>query len=352
MINDKSVNEIIQELDKWIATNPDARELKRALAVKLAFLGWAYRAISTLLNVSMAFVSKWKTQFEQGGMEALKLGYKGSKSYLNDEQKQQTLQWLNQQEYWSVSELECYLAEQFDVEFKSLTSYYNILKEAGISWQKAQIKNPKQDLEKVEQRTKEISEILEKELPEIKAGKVVVYAIDEVHLVEGDLISHLWGKTQERVNIPLVNPRNRQTYYGALNLVNQDLVLEKYEAGNAESTVDFLRKLLKMHPNQKVVIFWDGAKYHTGEVMKSFLEEINGNLEPQQWRLMCNLFAPYAPKENPIESIWLSLKSLLRICHRFCKNFRIMKSIFELFAKVKLYTVPNLTNYDAFSCLV
>lgn len=352
MINEKSVNEIIQELDEWMDTKIDARELKRALAVKLAFLGWAYRAIGSLLNISVSFVSKWKTLFEEGGVEALRLGYEGSKGYLNDEQKQQTLQWLNQQEYWSLSELECYLLEQFDVEFKSLTSYYNILKEADISWQKAQVKNPRQDPTKVEQKNKEISEILEKELPEIKAGKLVVYAIDEVHLVEGDLISHLWGKTQDRVNLQLENPKNRQTYYGALNLVTQDLVLEKYEAGNAESTVDFLRKLLEMHPDQKILIFWDGAKYHTGEVMKNFLEEINGNLDPRQWRLVCNLFAPYYPKGNPIESIWLSLKSLLRTCHRFCKNFKMMKSIFELFAKVKLYTVPNLTKYNAFSCLV
>jgi transposase len=352
MISEKSVHEIIQELDTWMSASTDSRELRRALAVKLTFLGWAYRAVASLLNVSISFVSKWKKMFEEGGVEALKLGYQGSKSYLNHEQKQQTLQWLNEQEYWSVSELECYLAEQFDVEFKSLTSYYEILKNAGISWQKAQIKNPKQDLKKVQRRNQEISKILEKELPAIKSGTLVVYAIDEVHLVEGDLVSHLWGKTKERINLQLENPKNRQTYYGALNLVTQELVLEKYEAGNAESTVDFLRKLLAMHPNQKVVIFWDGAKYHTGEVMKSFLEEINGNLAPQQWKLVCNLFAPYFPKGNPIESIWLSLKSLLRMCHRFCRKFKVMKSIFELFAKVKLYTVPNLTKYDAFSCLV
>ncbi|MBJ7899100.1 MAG: IS630 family transposase, partial [Cyanobacteria bacterium RI_101] len=130
----------------------------------------------------------------------------------------------------------------------------------------------------MQQRNQEISKILERELPAIKSVTFVVYAIDEVHLEEGGLVSHLWGKTQDRVNLQLENPKNRQTYYGALNLVTQDLVLEKYEADNAESTVDFLRKLLEMHPNQKILIFWDGAKYHTGEVMKSFLEEINGNL--------------------------------------------------------------------------
>ena len=34
----------IKELDEFITTNPDSRELKRALAVKLALQGWKYEA--------------------------------------------------------------------------------------------------------------------------------------------------------------------------------------------------------------------------------------------------------------------------------------------------------------------
>ena len=47
-------------------------------------------------------------------------------------------------------------------------------------------------------------------LPDIKAGNNIVYAIDEVHLLEGDLISHLWGDTKKRLKIPLINYKNRQ----------------------------------------------------------------------------------------------------------------------------------------------
>jgi transposase len=36
-----------------------------------------------------------------------------------------------------LSGLECYLIDHFDVVFKSSTSYYELLKEAKISWQKA-----------------------------------------------------------------------------------------------------------------------------------------------------------------------------------------------------------------------
>ena len=86
--------------------------------------------------------------------------------------------------------------------------------------------------------------------------------------------------------------------------------------------------------------------------MKKFLAEINGELKPEEWQITCHLFAPYAPEENPIEAIWLSLKNLLRRCYRFCKSFPIMKKLFNLFVKFKLFTFPNLKTYDAFSCLI
>ena len=64
--------------------------------------------------------------------------------------------------------------------FKSPTSYYSLLKEAKIGWQKAQPQNPLQDPELVKKRNEEIKDILEELSPEINGEEVAVYAIDEV----------------------------------------------------------------------------------------------------------------------------------------------------------------------------
>lgn len=53
----------------------------------------------------------------------------------------------------------------------------------------------------------------------------------EVHLLEGDLISHLWGDSKERLNIPIMNEKNRQTYYGTLNLSKNELIIQGYKTG-------------------------------------------------------------------------------------------------------------------------
>ncbi len=189
-------------------------------------------------------------------------------------------------------------------------------------------------------------------MPKIKEGKLAVYAFDEVHLLEGNLISPLWGNSQERLKIPILNEKNRQTNYGALDLINQDLIVRAYEAGNGDSTVKFIQELIQLNPDKQIIIFWDGAAYHRGELIRELLKIINQGLPPEEWKVTCYLFAPYAPEHNPIEAVWLSLKSLLRRCYRFCKNFTIMKRLFKCLVDFKLFNFPNLKKYDAFSCLI
>jgi transposase len=343
----------IQDLDRWIQTNPDVREFKRAIAVKLSIQGWLYRGIAEILNVSKSFISKWRRRFEENGVAGLRLSYQGSQGFLTPEQKQEVLVWLQQREAWDLSELECYLIEQYDVVFRSPTSYYNLLKEAKISWQKAQAKSARQDLEKIQERIQEIRDVLEAKKEDIQAGKYAVYAIDEVHLLEKDLISKLWGDRKERLTIALENEKNRQTYYGALNVLEPELYLAAFPRGNGEHTVQFLKQLMTNIPtDKKILIFWDGAGYHKGKEVKKFLAEVNQEKPEEQWRITCYFLPPYAPQENPIEAVWLQLKNLLRKCYRFGKSFYIIKRLFQMFADYKLFNFPNMEKHDIFSCII
>ena len=87
--------------------------------------------------------------------------------------------------------------------------------------------------------------------------------------------------------------------------MNQELILGEYKKGDGESTVDFVSQLIKKTPHQKNILFWDGATYHKGELMREFLSKFNADLSKKDWPVTCHLFAPYAPEENPIEAVWL-----------------------------------------------
>ena len=70
------------------------------------------------------------------GVKSLKLQYKGTQGYLKAVEKQQIIQWIRAQSYLRLSDLQKYLKKQYDVVFDILQSYYNLLKEAGITWEK------------------------------------------------------------------------------------------------------------------------------------------------------------------------------------------------------------------------
>ena len=81
-------------LEAFIKSDIDARELKRAIAVKMAFSGNIYHEISKILGVSKFFVGYWKKQFETKGIAGIKLGHKGSKGYLTSGQNTEVIEWL------------------------------------------------------------------------------------------------------------------------------------------------------------------------------------------------------------------------------------------------------------------
>ena len=88
------VGEVIAELQEFIAQNANAREVRKGLAIKLVYQGYLYEEIQTILGVSLSSITGWKQVYEENGIDGLKLKYKGRKSYLNTEQKQEVLCWL------------------------------------------------------------------------------------------------------------------------------------------------------------------------------------------------------------------------------------------------------------------
>jgi len=82
-----------------------------------------------------------------------------------------------------------------------------------------------------------------------------VVFVDECHLLWGDLCGYVWGKTDERIEVPIINERSKQTYYGAVNLSTQQCLIQAYKTGNSESTIAFLISLKPMSESQ-IALLW------------------------------------------------------------------------------------------------
>lgn len=151
---------------------------------------------------------------------------------------------------------------------------------------------------------------------------------DECHLCWGDTCGYVWGKRNAAVGVPMLNQRQRQTYYGALNLLTGDFHPQAAAAGNGEHTVNFIQHCQSLYPGKRLLWLWDGASYHRGQDMTDFLTKENQGKEEADWKVTCMRFAPNAPEQNPVEDVWLQAKNHLRKQFAANKTFAEVKACF------------------------
>jgi len=99
------LQQAIAELEEFIVQNLNVREVRKGLAVKLVYQGYLYEEIQRILGVSLGSITGWKQVYEENGIDGLRLNYKGRKSYLSTEQREEVLSWLQTKDYWEIGEL-------------------------------------------------------------------------------------------------------------------------------------------------------------------------------------------------------------------------------------------------------
>lgn len=168
-MSNQDIKIAIAELQEFIALRPNGREVRKALAVKLVYQGYLYEEIQTILDVSLGSISGWKQAYELQGIDGLRLNHKGRISYLNSEQKEEVLSWLQTKNCWELRELEYKLAFEYNVVYESKQSYYNWFNAAGISWKKTTKLNP-DAVEQKKRRLKACWQAIEKNSKQVNSG--------------------------------------------------------------------------------------------------------------------------------------------------------------------------------------
>lgn len=82
-------------------------------------------------------------------------------------------------------------------------------------------------------------------------------------------------------------------------------------------SVKFLKKLTKRYSGKKILLLWDGAPWHRGEV-KDYLKG--------KHHLEILYFPSYSPELNPQEGVWK--KTRTAISHNHEEDFNILISKF------------------------
>jgi transposase len=177
-------------------------------------------------------------------------------------------------------------------------------------------------------------------------GERVLLFLDECFLLWGDLCGYAWGKRNERVTIPIGNPKERQAFYGGVDAHSGEMHLARYPKAESVATTDFLAELLIRYPKAKLTICWDNASWHQGEEITRFLTEVNGNLAPEDWRITLINFATHDPEQNPIEEVWHQGKTDLREQRLEATHFSQVIDAFETRLERHIFNFPKLRMYE------
>jgi transposase len=146
----------MDSLGQMIEEAQDARELKRALSVKMVLAGMGTREIGELLQVTPRYVRKWRGRYEREGVEGLQVRYRGSESYLSVEQRQGLEDWLGRQETITLEAVRDEIEARCGIVYQSKQSYYDLLEASGLSYHRTEKSNPKRDEAQVLERREEI----------------------------------------------------------------------------------------------------------------------------------------------------------------------------------------------------
>lgn len=335
----------MDRLAQLIEETTDVRELKRAVSVKLGEAGMATKAIGAVLQVTPRAVRKWRRRYEREGVDGLEVRNRGSESYLSVGQRQEFEDWLGARETITLEEVRDKLEARYGIVYQSKQSYYDFLDASGLSYHRTEKSNPKRNEAQVLARREEIQQKLAPQWGAIERGEVIVLLEDECHLVWGDVCGMVWGKRNAAIEVPITNERERQTYYGALNLHTREFHLSEAPAGNGGHTVAYLQWCQTLYPDKKLLLLWDGASYHRGAEMRKFLATTNDGLAEADWQVTCMRFAPNAPEQNPTEDVWLKGKTHLRKQFALNKTFAQVKRCFSSFLNALQFTSTKLGWY-------
>ena len=129
-------------LEELISSQPDPREPKRALAVKMRVRGMKHREIQEILGVHSSYISRWSKSYQEQGIEGILLKHKGSCGYLSQQERVIVKKWIRQKKQRTLWDVIEHIEQKYKVVYRSMQSYYDLLKSAGMSWHKGRKKVP------------------------------------------------------------------------------------------------------------------------------------------------------------------------------------------------------------------
>lgn len=294
----------------------DGRIRDRIKAVLLTDKGWSSEAIAEALLISDQAVRNHIKDYES--TRKLKPESGGSNEKLSETQAKKLLSHLERHVYLYVKDIIAYVASAFSVTY-TVPGMRNWLQRHGFSYKKPAIVPGKANKERQAQWIEEYHK-LKQTLP---ADETICFT-DGVHPTHNIQPAYGWIKKGARKELPANTGRARLNLSGAIDIIDQRLVMHEDLTLNAGSTIRFFNKIEEAYPEKRRIhVFCDNAPYYRNAAVKEY---IKGS------RIVLHFLPPYSPNLNPIERLWKWMKERV-VYNTYYEHFEDFKgAVFGFFS--------------------
>ncbi len=234
------------------------------------------------INRQKQTVLEWVHRYNKQGPESIIYQHSGGQQpKLSEDEKKKIVKTVKTEtphDYqmpgygWTLKKLQIWVGEKLGKRV-GRTSLRRLLKQAGLSWKKSKKALSKANPEKRAEFVKRFQGWFE----QVCEGQIRLIYVDEVHLHQDLQVGYRWSAVGEEDWVPSYCPslKNRLNWYGAYDFTNGQCFLWHQDNCDGEKTVSFLQQLAQWNPNpnQKTVIIWDGAPWHSkAKIVFNFLE--------------------------------------------------------------------------------
>jgi transposase len=292
-----------EELESFIQLSKDSKEIRRSQSVLLVDKGVDYGTIFSLTGFKERSVLIFRQRYLRDGLKGLEHKRKGKpKALLTSKQREELVNFLVNTvpkdhgyacEHWSTGILGDLIQEKYGVYYKTKKPFYLLFEEAKFSFHKPGQVYEKRD----EARVKKWKEDTKPQLEQaFKDPETVILCEDEMVLSSQTTFQKVWLKKGEYPKIEVSNTKRNKSLYGFLNIKNgkEHSFIKDWQ--NMHITVEVLKEVRALYPDQKILLLWDGAGWHRGSEVQNFIKE--------DGKINVIYFPPYSPEENPQEHVW------------------------------------------------
>ena len=197
---------------------------------------------------------------------------------------------------WTLKQLALWCKKVFGIDCCRETLRL-VLKRLGYSWKKAKKLLNRADPAHRAEFLNTIRPLLEKAT---KQKRLLVY-IDEAHIHQDTDIGYGWSRKGERLWVGSDSPglSAKVTFYGIYYYNLGQVRVWPYPCGRKEHTVNVLERIKMEHSTREIDIVWDGAPWHTANVVKEAGKRLGLNIIQMP---------AYSPDFMPVEALWRWLR--------------------------------------------